>query len=338
MPMIRPRLVFVYALLLICAFHAGCAPSARAHGSVTAEGDVCLIRIGFYTAHFKVFQPETSRQREFCEDLPDAGESIFVMEYLHQGLTDATIEFRIVQDVTGFGPYARLEDLESITDLDAITVFHQPPAREPQVFTVLHNFIEAGDFLGIVTVHNPHSGQPYAALFPFSVGGRGWGLLPLFAALAVLTQLMYWLSTRRPRLAAKPGAARAAGVLLLPLVVLLGASSPAEAEAEVYTSASGALQLSLAAANPRLLNQISEWTLHLETSAGDPLANARIEVTGGMPAHDHGLATQPVVSAMDAPGSYRLKGLRFHMQGAWVLTLAISYADTTDTIVVPLTI
>lgn len=345
MPVVRSTLFLPFGLLLLCALQASLAPAAFAHGSVTAEGDLCLIKIGFYTAHFKVFQPDTSQQREFCEDLPAAGESIFVMEYLHQGLADATIEFRIVRDVTGFGRYARLEDLDSVDDLDAITVFHQDPTLQPQVFTALHDFAEAGDFLGIVTVHNPQSGQRYAALFPFSVGFRGWGLLPLFIGMAALTHLTYWISTgglarrrllRRARRSANTGKLRF--VLVLPLLLLLGVVPRAEADAQIYTSESGKLQLSFSSGNPQPLNKITEWHLQLLTSTGEPVSNASIQVKGGMPAHNHGLATSPVVTAAQDEGHYLLRGLRFHMQGAWVLTLSITYAGTTDTILIPLTI
>jgi hypothetical protein len=52
---------------------------ASAHGSVTPDADLCLIRIGFFRAHFKVYLPETRGHDDFCEDLPDIGSSIFVM-------------------------------------------------------------------------------------------------------------------------------------------------------------------------------------------------------------------------------------------------------------------
>lgn len=329
-------------LLLLCVGQAGLAPAVAAHGSVTAEGDLCVIRIGFYSAHFKVFQPQTSRQQEFCEDLPDAGESVFVMEYLHQLLGEVPIEFRIVRDVTGLGRYARLEDLDGV-DLDAITVFHQPPVIAPQVFTVLHEFAEEGAFLGLVTVRNPDTGQTWAALFPFRVGFRGWGLLPLFLALGVLAQLLYWLSTggyarwrkARPRAASGPEAGQARILMLVPLLLLLGVSPEAGAQAS-WTSESGRLQVSFASAvQPLPLNQIHQWTLQLQTVSGEPVENAAITVTGGMPAHNHGLPTSPVVTETGG-GQYLLEGIRFHMQGEWVLTLTISHAATRDTILIPL--
>jgi hypothetical protein len=315
-----------------------------AHGSVTAEGDLCIIRIGFYTAHFKVFQPGSSQEKEFCEDLPATGESIFVMEYLHQGLSGVPIEFRIIRDVTGLGRFARIEDLAGITDLDAVTVFHQQPTIAPGVFTVLHDFPESGDFLGLVTVKHPQTDQYYSALFPFSVGFRGWGFLPLFAALAVLAQFGYWLSTgafarwRAARKARQEGANKQAQILMLvPLLLLMGAQSAPDGAS--WLSNSGAYKASYrSAVTPVPLNRMHSWILHLETANGEPLENAEVAVSGGMPAHNHGLPTAPVVTGYLGNGDYQVDGLRFHMQGAWELTVSISHDKARDSILIPLTL
>lgn len=185
-----------FVLLLISLAGWAIAPNnAFAHGSITADGDLCVIQIGFYRAHFKIFQPDTSDAEEFCEDIPDFGESIFVMEYLHQGLGNVPIDFRIIENVTGLGLFAGLQDVEEIEDIEAATVFYQSPTIETDVFTVIHSFEESGDFLGIVTAKHPETDQIYTAVFPFQVGYTRFGFLPLFIMLGVLTQLAYWTST-----------------------------------------------------------------------------------------------------------------------------------------------
>lgn len=322
------------AVFLCCLLPA---PLLFAHGSVTDEGDLCVIRIGFYTAHFKVFQPQTSRDREYCEDLPDTGESVFVMEYVHKGLAEVPIEFRIIRDATGLGRFARLDDVLALGDLDPFTVFHQPPVREPGVFTVLHDFAEEDAFLGLVSVRHPDTGELYQAVFPFSVGFQGWGLFPLFAALAILAQLAYWLSTgalARWRARRRINDERVRIMALLPLLLLMGAAAPV---APGWLSESGALRASYTAeVTPVPLNRIHSWTLHLETDAGVPVANAEVSVDGGMPAHNHGLATAPAVTAYLGNGDYRIEGLRFHMQGEWILRLTVRHGGTSDTILIPL--
>ena len=322
------------------------APALFAHGSITAEGDLCIIRIGFYTAHFKVFQPQTSRDREYCEDLPATGESVFVMDYVHKGLGEVPIEFRIIRDATGLGRFARLDDVLKLGNLDPLTVFYQPPVLEPGVFTVLHDFTEEAAYIGIVSVRHPDTGELYQAVFPFSVGFQGWGLTPLFAALVIAAQLAYWLSTGaygrwRARRKAR-GDAFVRAMTLLPLLFLMGAAAPPEspqstsAQQQSWLSDSGKLRACYTSdVIPVPLNKIHTWTLHIETTDGAALEDAQVEFAGGMPAHNHGLATAPVVTSL-GKGDYRVEGLRFHMQGAWELRITVHYANMSDRIVIPL--
>jgi hypothetical protein len=334
--------IFLLAQALFCM-------QLQAHGSITAEGDLCVIRIGFYTAHFKIFQPDTSQEKEFCEDLPAAGSSIFVMDYLHQSLGEVPIEFRIIRDTTGLGRFARLDDINKIEDLDAITVFRQPPVVEPRVFSVLHDFAEEGDFIGIVTIKHPETEQYYSAVFPFHVGAQAWGYLPLFAVIAALSHLGYlffsgginrWRLARRSSnkpLRHKSSLNHACFLLLMPVLLCMGAPK-ANAENQSWVSESGLIKLSFhSEVEPLPLNRIHAWTLHLETSDGKPVENATVLMTGGMPAHNHGLPTNPVVTEYLGGGDYRVEGVRFHMQGAWVLEVAVTHGNNRhDTVLVSL--
>tara|TARA_R100001143_G_scaffold55705_1_gene51872 strand:- start:5760 stop:6794 length:1035 start_codon:yes stop_codon:yes gene_type:complete len=322
-----------------------------AHGSVTAEDDLCIIRIGFYRAHFKIFQPGSSGQTEFCEDIPNTGESIFVMEYLHQELGNVPVEFRIIHDVTGLGRFARLEDVRQIDDIDAATVFYQGPAVESDVFTVLHEFEENGDYLGIVTARHPDRDEYYQAVFPFKVGFTGFGILPLFLILLIATQLAYWFtsggySRRKKNAKSKtfdhsiqaPVAGKIMQVLLLlPLAaLLLGASAPAD---ERWTSDGGSYQVSYnTELSPLVINDIHQWTVHVETTTGNPVTDARLLVSGGMPTHDHGLPTSPRVTENLGNGDYLVEGMRFHMMGDWEITIEIHQGERSETVVIPLTL
>ena len=196
-PVVRyRRAAFVAALVAVCAVSALPAPAA-AHGSVTNEDDLCAIEIGYLRAHFKIYLPQRHGHDEFCEDLPAAGESVFVMEYVHRDLGDIPVDFRIVRNVTGMGRFARLADVEAIGDLDAVTELYLPPARRPDVFTVLHRFDEPGEFIGVVTAMPDGAIEPLRAVFPFEVGFTGFGTWPLFLALAVALQLQYLYMSRR---------------------------------------------------------------------------------------------------------------------------------------------
>jgi hypothetical protein len=199
------RLLTALIVLLL-----GTAPRALGHGSVSADDDLCLIEIGYFTAHFKIYLPRTRQHQEFCEDLPDAGEAVFVMDYIHGDLETVAMDFRIIRNVTGLGRFASLEDVKKIEDLEGATVFYRPAAVQADVYTALHHFQEPGEYLGIVTARHGESDQVYAAVFPFQVGYFEFGYLPLFLILVALVQLGYWSMNHKqlPRVLAGIGSRR----------------------------------------------------------------------------------------------------------------------------------
>ncbi len=83
------------------------------------------------------------------------------------------------------------------------------------------------------------------------------------------------------------------------------------------------------------LNTLQAWTLHVEDAAGAAVAGASLEVTGGMPAHNHGLPTAPRVTADLGGGDYRVEGLQFQMPGAWVITVTVDGPAGRDVAVLP---
>ena len=85
---------------------------------------------------------------------------------------------------------------------------------------------------------------------------------------------------------------------------------------------------------PLQINKLHAWILHIEDAQGDPVVGALLEVSGGMPAHDHGLPTYPRITAELGDGDYRLDGIRFHMSGAWEITINIAADGKTDSVAV----
>lgn len=188
-------MVRTLSILFLALWIATTPGSAAAHGSVTPEDDICIIRIGFYKAHFKIYLPATREHQEYCEDIPDTGETVFVMEYEHSGLGDVPIDFRIIRNVTAKGVFTALEDVQAIDDLDAVTVIHHDAAIQRDVFTIMYDFDEQGEFVGIVNVRNAETGKLYTAVFPFEVGFVNPGWWPWFILFAVILQLHYlWMS------------------------------------------------------------------------------------------------------------------------------------------------
>ena len=82
---------------------------------------------------------------------------------------------------------------------------------------------------------------------------------------------------------------------------------------------------------PLPLNRIHSWILHVETGDGKPVEKAEISVFGGMPAHAHGLPTEPIVTEF-GDGDYLVEGLKFSMTGMWQLWFNIRAGDLTDKI------
>ena len=166
-----------------------------AHGSVTPDADLCIIRIGYYRAHFKIYLPQTRGHKEYCEDIPGTGTATFVMEYEHSGLGSVPIDFRVIRNVTGKGVFTILEDVDQISNLDDVTVFHYPATIQPDVFTYLYPFDEQGEFVGIVTVQDADTGEIYTAVFPFRVGFAGIPIWVWFIVVAVGLQLNFlWMN------------------------------------------------------------------------------------------------------------------------------------------------
>jgi len=158
------------------------------------DDDLCIINIDFLQAHFTVYQPQTRASEEYCEDLPDVGKSVFVLDYLHNSLKDMPVDFRIIKDVRELGRFAKWEDIEGIGDLTSATVFYQAPQKYSNAsLSVEHTFGEPGNYIGIVTTRHPTQDKLYTAVFPFEVGSTGFGYVSLFAGLLLLVQVNYWI-------------------------------------------------------------------------------------------------------------------------------------------------
>lgn len=155
------------------------------------EEDICVIKMGFLSAHFTIYQPATRASEEFCEDIPDVADTVFVMDYLHASLKEMPLSFRIIRDVTDAGIYAKPEDVAAIDDLAAATVFYSPPrVRGGSALKIEHRFEEPGWYIGIVTTRDPRTGKTYETVFPFEVGSN-YGYLPLFVLIGLAAQLGY---------------------------------------------------------------------------------------------------------------------------------------------------
>ena len=81
----------------------------------------------------------------------------------------------------------------------------------------------------------------------------------------------------------------------LMLLVVTGQAQPA---GDVFTSEKGRFRVSYQSQlDPIAINRMHSWTLMVADSGGEPVTGANIAIKGGMPQHNHGLATQPTILA-----------------------------------------
>ena len=114
--------------------------------------------------------------------------------------------------------------------------------------------------------------------------------------------------------------------LLTLLLLLAAAAAQAAVDDGILQGLTepGALRVELVSElRPLVINRMHNWTIRLSAPDGTPVDNATFSVQGGMPLHNHGLPTQPLVTRNLGEGEYLLEGMRFHMPGQWELLLQI---------------
>ena len=189
--------------------------AAYAHGGVGMVDNRCVLRIGKDIMFFTGYQPQNSRE-EFCDDVPNAGQTVVALDMQETELRDMLTEIRLIKDD---GSHTQMNGLPVLTDadladkaaLDAVSIAYFPPKKYPTgTLTFEHTFPENGKFIGIVTVENDH-GQKFVSQFPFAVGqpvGKNlvlYGLILGVLIVGVWAYLALWRKTEKARSSQKPG-------------------------------------------------------------------------------------------------------------------------------------
>ncbi len=195
---------------VLLALFLSTLPDAQvlAGGGLVLEGDSCIIRIDFYSAHFTAYQPDTSGNEQFCRDLPNTGTTIFVLDYLHQSMKEVPVDFRIIKNMTGLGGFVKLKNIVDVEDIEKYTVFYQEPViRADASFKIEYDFIEKGEYIGIVSVGHPSNDTIYTAIFPFEVGAVNytyWILLIIFLGGTVIYFYRRFIAGKSAALSSDP--------------------------------------------------------------------------------------------------------------------------------------
>lgn len=127
-------------------------------------------------------------------------------------------------------------------------------------------------------------------------------------------------------------------VALLPAAVTVAiadTNKPISWFQESKESNSGAFEVTLDSnSSVASLNDFQNWLLTVRNNkSGEIVSRARINVSGGMPMHGHGLPTQPQATEYLGKGQYKLEGVKFNMHGQWELAFEITAAAMTDVVV-----
>jgi hypothetical protein len=133
----------------------------QAHGGLSLADDVCKLTIGPFTMHFTGYQPDSTQEKEFCEDIPAIGRTVVALDYIEEALRPLPTEVRVIRDS---GP----EDPKDPQALEAATIFHMPAKVYPNgSINFEYNFSQPGKFVGLVTTGEK---REHVSRFPFSVG------------------------------------------------------------------------------------------------------------------------------------------------------------------------
>ena len=157
----------------------GASGEAYAHGGVSINEGQCIMKIGPDTMSFTGYQPIKSRET-FCDDIPDVGPTIIVLDAQQDELRDMTLDIRILRNV---GQKDDKENMEGNTE-----VYVPPKKYKTGTLNFEYNFAQNGNFIGLVTARNDDGSKEYVSRFPFSVGqtaGKDLTIAIFFGLLAV---------------------------------------------------------------------------------------------------------------------------------------------------------
>lgn len=170
--------------------------AALGHGGVSMEDDTCVINISGMRAHFTGYQPEERATQEFCEDIPELGKAIIVVDFIERRLRGMNVEFRVLRDVNGVGKYGTYEDLGDAAEIEKNTLVNLPSAKYPRgTLTFTHSFIEPGWYIGMLTAQDGET--VHRSVFPFQVGVPNYTGYIIGFILAFGVSLLVYIVTGR---------------------------------------------------------------------------------------------------------------------------------------------
>lgn len=70
--------------------------------------------------------------------------------------------------------------------------------------------------------------------------------------------------------------------------------------------------------------KMHDWIVHVETAAGEIFVPTQLVLLAGMPAHGHGLPSEPKITRYLENGDFLVEGIRFNMVGLWHIVINVN--------------
>jgi hypothetical protein len=144
--------------------------NAWSHGGASVDTDQCRVQIGSHLVHFTAYQPQLTGTTEYCNTIPELGQTTVVFDYEGKALRNMTVEFEITKEPEG------------------TRIFYQEPSTHSNgTFNSNINFTDAGKYRVHITLVN--EGQKVDEHIGFTVG-KGQAGVSTSVIVVVLTMLL----------------------------------------------------------------------------------------------------------------------------------------------------
>ncbi|GJL75440.1 hypothetical protein [Nitrosomonas sp.] len=86
--------IWTLGVILSTLLYAGIV---TAHGNVTLESDVCVRNMSGSMVHLSTYQPQYDPQAEYCTEIPQEGETFWVLDLIDHALRNMPIDIKVVR-------------------------------------------------------------------------------------------------------------------------------------------------------------------------------------------------------------------------------------------------
>lgn len=120
-----------------------------------------------------------------------------------------------------------------------------------------------------------------------------------------------------------PAGVLLAGVSIVGIRMML--PPPADLDlSRTQTSVNGAFVATIEPPAVIAIGEAQTWTIEVTMTNGSAVELADVSVDGAMPAHGHGLSSQPKVTRDLGDGRFTVEGVALSMAGWWVVSVHVA--------------